>query len=402
MKKGIWTVVLIVLSLQIAVGDGPRKVSAAEAQTPVIEGETQTKEIFDAGTKFYEDSLDQMLETIDLAEVEAYLEETDVEISFWELVQIFLEQEGQVEKGWLMQQIFQIGTEQIQENRTLFIQILILCAVFALLKNFALVFQNSQIHQTCFYVYYMALVALLLKSYLVSSQILAKVMEELIGFMQVLVPAFAMALSFSTAISTAALFYQIILSVIYLIDRVLLTVLLPAVHIYVVLLLLNLMTGENLLSGLTNLLKKGIEWALKLMLGAVTGINVLQNLISPAVDALKNTALTRAIRVIPGLGTAANAVTDLFLGAAVVIKNGVGVAALVVLLLLVLAPFVKMLLFVLLYKLTGAVVQPIADKRICQCINGVGEGAKLLLKMLLTALLMFFITIAMVTASVRW
>lgn len=343
-----------------------------------------------------------MLETIDLAEVEAYLEETDVEISFWELVQIFLEQEGQVEKGWLMQQIFQIGTEQIQENRTLFIQILILCAVFALLKNFALVFQNSQIHQTCFYVYYMALVALLLKSYLVSSQILAKVMEELIGFMQVLVPAFAMALSFSTAISTAALFYQIILSVIYLIDRVLLTVLLPAVHIYVVLLLLNLMTGENLLSGLTNLLKKGIEWALKLMLGAVTGINVLQNLISPAVDALKNTALTRAIRVIPGLGTAANAVTDLFLGAAVVIKNGVGVAALVVLLLLVLAPFVKMLLFVLLYKLTGAVVQPIADKRICQCINGVGEGAKLLLKMLLTALLMFFITIAMVTASVRW
>lgn len=377
------------------------KVFAAEDE--VIHGIITPKEAMDAGEELYESSIDELMENLDFAEVNDFLAELDTEVewTFSDLLRTMIDQEGQMDKGWFFSQVWKIFASELTQSKPIFVQILIMCVAFALLNNFAMVFKNSQIHQTCFYIYYLALITLLMKSYLIASGLLTQVMEQLVEFMQALIPAFCMALSFATALSSAAVFYQVILVVIYLIQRVLLYIIVPAIHIYVVLMMLNLLTEENMLSGITELLKKLISWSLKLMVGAITGINLLQNLMAPAIDSLKNTAVTKALGAIPGIGGAANAVTSMFLGSAIVIKNGVGVAALVVLLILAMAPIVKLAVLTILYKLTGAIVQPVADKRVCGCITGVGEGVKLLLQVLGSALLMFMISIAMVTASVR-
>lgn len=374
-----------------------------EDSTTIIQGEINTEEIQSSGEDLYEDSIDQLLSNLDFSELNDFLDGagTEVSMSFGELVKTLISENGQVDKKWFFSQIWSLLASELKESKPIFIQILIMCVAFALLNNFAMVFKDSQIHKSCFFVFYLALITLLMKSYLVSSQLLVGVMDSLIEFMQALIPAFCMALSFTTAISSATVFYQVIILVIYLIERILVYIIIPAIHIYVVLMMLNLLTEESMISGITDLLKKGITWVLRMMIGGITGINILQNLIAPAVDSLKNTAVTKAISAIPGLGSAANALTSMFLGSAVVIKNGIGVTAIIVLLLLVLAPIAKLALLTFLYKLTGAVVQPIADKRICGCINGVGEAAKLLLHVLVTALMMFMVSIAMVTASVR-
>ena len=155
-----------------------------------------------------------------------------------------------------------------------------------------------------------------------------------------------------------------------------------------------------MISHLTKLLRKIICWSLRIMVAAVAGINIIQNLIAPALDGLKNTAVTKALNMIPGIGGSANAVTSMFLGSAAVIKNGIGAAALIILLILCLGPVIKVAVLMLLYKLTGALVQPISDKRVCGCISSVGDGAALL-QVLVTAMMMFMVTIAIVTAAVK-
>lgn len=370
----------------------------------VIQGEINAKEIEESSEDLYEDSIDLLLDNLDFTELDDFMESQELQedLSFVDIIKTILLTEGGVDKTWVFSQIWALLAHELQDSKPIFVQILIMCVAFALLQNFATVFKNSQIHKTCFFVFYLALITLLMKSYLITSQILVSVLETIIEFMQALIPAFCMSLSFATAISSATVFYQLILVVIYLVERILIYIILPAVHIYVVLVMLNALTEEELISGITQLLQKAITWCLRLMIGAIAGINLLQSLIAPAVDSLKNTAVTKAISVIPGIGSAANAMTSMYLGSAVVIKNGIGVTAMLLLLLITLAPLVKLTLLTLLYKITGAVVQPVADKRICACINGVGEGAKLLLHVLVTALMMFMVSIAMVTASVRF
>lgn len=88
------------------------------------------------------------------------------------------------------------------------------------------------------------------------------------------------------------------------------------------------------------------------------------------------------------------------LGSAVLIKNAVGAAGLVFLALLCLAPLAKLGAGAFLYRLLAAAAQPVSDKRMVECVSSAGDGAALLLKVLLTVGVLFFISIAMAAASI--
>jgi stage III sporulation protein AE len=95
-------------------------------------------------------------------------------------------------------------------------------------------------------------------------------------------------------------------------------------------------------------------------------------------------------------------VSELLIGSSIIIKNGVGVAGILAVLLLCAAPLVKMAVLLVLYRVAAAVIQPLADKRISGCVSGMGEGAGLFWKILVTAMGMLLLTIALVVASTTW
>ena len=137
------------------------------------------------------------------------------------------------------------------------------------------------------------------------------------------------------------------------------------------------------------------------MLAVVIGFNTIQGILNPAVDSLKTTLFSRAAEMIPGIGNIAGSVTDVVLGSSVLIKNGIGVAALVVIVLICLMPLVKLGVLMMLLELAAALLQPVSDKRMTGCVAGVGEGIRLLFRVVFTTAVLFMLTIAVVTVSVR-
>lgn len=160
------------------------------------------------------------------------------------------------------------------------------------------------------------------------------------------------------------------------------------------------MTEEKLISRMTVLLKRGLIWVMRLLLAGVTGMNVIERMIAPSVDNLKKMSVTQTISMLPGLGNTAQAVGNIFFGSAVVIRNGIGTAAMIVLVCLALGPLLKMLVFSVFYKVAGALSEPFSDKRICGCIDCVGDGALLLFRALGTGILLCMITIAVVVTAI--
>lgn len=94
-----------------------------------------------------------------------------------------------------------------------------------------------------------------------------------------------------------------------------------------------------------------------------------------------------------------NGMGQIFLSSGLVIKNGIGAAALIVLVLLCAVPFLKMACLAVLYRILAAVLEPVADKRISGGMNGVANGGMLYLKILSTCLMLFFLTIALSSAA---
>ena len=101
-------------------------------------------------------------------------------------------------------------------------------------------------------------------------------------------------------VSSALMFYNLVLILIYLVEVLILKFLLPMIHVYIMVQVMNYMLGEDLLTELGELLKKLILWILKTLLALVVGINVVQGLLGPAIDGLKRSAVTKTVEAIPG------------------------------------------------------------------------------------------------------
>ena len=99
------------------------------------------------------------------------------------------------------------------------------------------------------------------------------------------------------------------------------------------------------------------------------------------------------------MGSGANALTQVVLGSGVLIKNTMGAAAVAVLLILTLVPMAKLAVLMVLYQAAAAVMQPVCDRRVVSCVNGIAKGHKLLLKIVAASLILFILAIALTCAA---
>lgn len=343
----------------------------------------------------------EMLEQIGIEEIDDFMEETESfsEISFTELVMSLIKGEETYQAKDIGEWLKNALCAEFRENKALLIQVLIIGIAFGILKNFTGLFENSYISELCFVMVYCVLVILLMKSFLIMDNLAKETLKTTVEFMQTLVPVYCMSMIFSNGATTAAGFYEVTFLIISLVQWMILYVLVPLVQVMILFVFLNEVVEGERFSKMTELLEDGIRFVLKFVTGTVVGLNVVQGLIQPAADRLKGSMFVKTASAIPGIGNSVRAVSEIIVGAGTLIKNSVGVAAMIIVLGITLMPVLKMGVLAFFYKLSAAVIEPVADKRISGTLNGVCKGSVLLAKIMLTSMLLFLITIAMVAAS---
>ena len=121
-------------------------------------------------------------------------------------------------------------------------------------------------------------------------------------------------------------------------------------------------------------------------------------MLAPAADSVAAAALQRGLGAVPG-GQALNAVSGVVIGSGILIKNAIGVGGMLLIAMAVTLPIIKMSVFILSYKFIAALLQPISDKRMIQGIQGISEGGQLLMTAVLTVIVLFLLSIAIVAVS---
>lgn len=301
--------------------------------------------------------------------------------------------------GLLAEQLIGSFKAEMGSFREIFLCILVLGILSALFAEFSDLFAGQQMAQGGFYFLYLFLIAVLTKVFLHVSKIAAAAVSAIVLFIKMFVPTYFIAVSAAQGASTAAYYYYLTFFAAYLVESVLSALLLPFIYSYVLLALLSGLWPEEKLSLLLDFMQKGINLALKLLIGIMTGLSLVQALILPVADKLKISAVRKSMSAIPGIGSVAGSVADLVVGSAVLIKNSVGVLLLVLLLAVCLLPLCKIALVSGMVKLGAAVTGIVSDKRISGATNRVGEGCFMLFKCVGTAMAMFLIVIAVVAYS---
>lgn len=361
---------------------------AAESQSENTEtennsGGTEKEKI----TQTEASTVSDILEELDLSRVQRMLDQMLGEESFSmkDMLDGLIKGEKVLSEDTVQEMVHSFLFSGLEKEKSLLIKILLLILLSAVLANFADVFESGQIGDICFYIVYLLLFILLMASFSSVTRSVQQTITWMAEFMRGLAPAYFLTISIAAGSSTAAVFYEGVLILTWLIQEVILNLLFPGACLYVLISLINNLSKEEMLGKMAELLDTAVSWGLKTLLGMVVGLQVVRGLIAPVMDTLKRSALGKAAGALPGVGNAVNMVTELVLTSAVLVRNCLGVVILFAFVAAGAGPVIHYGILSLLYRFLAAIAQPVSEKRIVDSLATMGEGCALLLRILFTA-----------------
>lgn len=265
--------------------------------------------------------------------------------------------------------------------------------LFALLNKLGL-------SHICSFVLYGSFLYLLVTSYEMLADIVYSGVDEIIGFMIVLIPVYASSLAFSGKILSSGIFHELIFLYISGISWGLKYIIFPGIHLYLFVGIANQLLEGAKLSKLVEFLEKGISFLIKYSLRILLGMQGLQTLISSAKEQVDKDVITSGLSLIPGVGDVTDSSLSLFLGCGKMIRTSVGFAIYIVIIVVVLVPLIKMGIYFLFYRFLASVMEPISDKGFVEVTIVMGKCCKLFFQMLWQIALFFVISVTLAACSI--
>ena len=290
----------------------------------------------------------------------------------------------------------QIEWREIRQFLAVVVFVVFLSSFLKILKNS---FKNKQIAEIAYYTNYMILMILFTKIYENITLICESTLTELESFMKIFFPAYFLLVGTSSGIKTGLLYFQLSGLVIYFIEKVLLTIILPLLNFYLLFIFINGIWEEDRWNLVLRYMKKGIGIAFKLMIAAITGIGFVQSMLIPVLESLKKEGIYHLLDMIPGVGGMAKGTFRMWLASAVIVKNSVGILGCVMILFIAIVPLIKIGVILAGMKISTAFLSIIADKKIVSCMNEVGNGIYLCFQTTGYGILFFLILIAITSYS---
>ena len=277
--------------------------------------------------------------------------------------------------------------------------ILLFASVFS---NISSAFQSYGVSDSGFLISYFLVFSIIFTNFTVMIAMFKDTVVLLFSFLKVLLPVYTLAVSLSGNLSTGIVFYEYFMIVVLFLNWIFLNVFLPLLQYYFLLELISHFSQKQNISklceGLYFLLAKGIQVIFFLLFG----FHLLETMIAPSFDGAKNSILNKMIGLIPGAGSIVQSVAGTAIGSSLVIKNAVGAAGILFLLIFLLLPLVKLFIYIFLYFLLSVVLEPIADERFILCINAAVKCGTLMIKVLCMSSVLFIVVIALTSLTTNY
>lgn len=364
------------------------EVSATEVQ--------ETGQEYDSNYDFdYDVACEDIYETLDIDSLDIALQKNDIEksVKFSDIVRALEQGEmGDVIKK-LGEMLWSGIINELEENKTFMIQLISIALLGSIFVNISGSFGSGFVGENGFYVTYLIMTSLMLSSFSLALDMVCASLERVLTLIRIVVPVYALAMSYVGHSATSAGMYEIILVGVWLVQVLIIRFVIPMIKFYVIVSLVNNLNKEDSFSKLCQLIRNLVSWMLKTIIVFIAGLNIIKSLLEPQIDAIGRTTVNRVISSIPG-GGIMSVLTGTFLGAGLVIKNCIGIAGILIIALIVLVPVVKTFLLMVMVKLTGAIIQPVGEKRYVDGVEALSGGMSLLLQTIGSSVVLFMLTIA--------
>lgn len=342
---------------------------------------------------------DEIIEALDFDCMDEYTKEYIPEkMSFTDLVENFSKNDGKEITDSIFEYLYNIFFYELDSIKPTIIQVFGFTMFFMIISKIVF-WRKDYVYKVSCLLVYASILSMLFASFRLISEIVLNGIDSVLAFLSALIPSYATVLALAGNGFSASGFYVLTFAMVYIIEWMIRLILVPGIHFFLLFEVLNHMFEEERLSKIAALIELLILKILKGSVAIVAGIGIVQSIIAPAKDRISDSLILNSFSAIPGVGNITNSTAEIFLGCAMLIKNSVGVAALVILFFIVIAPLIKAFIFSIMYRLLAAILEPVADRQIVDGINSVARAGDMYYRVLRDCAILFFIVIAIVCAS---
>lgn len=304
---------------------------------------------------------------------------------------------GEVENEKIIRNIWRILGSEIVNSIASIGSIIVIIIVHSIIKSISDGLENKSISQITYYVQYILIVTLIMTSF---SEVLAMVkesIENLVGFMNVLIPILITLLVTTGSIASASMLQPILLFIITLIGNFIKDVIIPIVLVSTALGIVSKISDRLQIDKLSKFFKSSVVWILGVVLTLFVGIVSLEGTLSSSVDGITAKTTKAAVSsFIPVVGKILGDAIDTVIGCSSILKNALGVVGAIVIIAICVKPIIKLVILMTMYYLGASLCQPIADGKIIKLLDQMGDTFKLLLGILCSVSVMLIIGVTLV------
>lgn len=290
---------------------------------------------------------------------------------------------GEVDNSTLLKKILNILGKEVTKNIKSLVSILAIILIHSILKSISESLENNNISKLIYYVQYILIVTVIMSNFTDIIKLVQDTTGNLIGFMNALVPLLITLMMYTGSITTSSVVEPIILFMINFIGNIIQNLIIPFVLVLTSLVIISKISDKVHIYKLSKFFKSGIVWFLGIVLTVFVGIVSLEGTLSSSVDGI-TAKTTKAVvsSAIPVVGKILGDAVDTVLGCGIVLKNAVGLVGVVIVIGICIMPILKLFVLSVSYKLLSTVVQPIADEKIIDLLEQIGDIFKIFLGIL--------------------
>lgn len=290
---------------------------------------------------------------------------------------------GEVDNSTLLKKILNILGKEVTTNIKSLVSILAIILIHSILKSISESLENNNISKLIYYVQYILIVTVIMSNFTDIIKLVQDTTGNLIGFMNALVPLLITLMMYTGSITTSSVVEPIILFMINFIGNIIQNLIIPFVLVFTSLVIISKISDKVHIGKLSKFFKSGIVWFLGVVLTVFVGVVSLEGTLSSSVDGI-TAKTTKAVvsSAIPVVGKILGDAVDTVLGCGIVLKNAVGLVGVVIVIGICIMPILKLFVLSVSYKLLSTVVQPIADEKIIDLLEQIGDIFKIFLGIL--------------------
>ncbi len=357
-----------------------------------------------AGSAVTEDILETQLDTVDTIEIEQFIEAINKEsggyipkLDLKSMVMGLFRNNPVNSVQDTIKGLFRFFLKEVVQNLNLMGKIILLAVFCAIMQNLHSAFQGEAVGKLAYNVCYILVIILAIQSFNTALALGNHAIQSMVGFMQALLPTLIALLASVGGIASSALFQPFIFTTIAAVATLVKTVIIPLVLFSAVLSIMNNLSDSIKVSKLASLLRQTAIGLLGVILTVFTGIISVQGIAASSLDgAAVKTAKFAVDNFVPIVGSFLSDAFDAVISCSLILKNGIGVAGLLILLLICSFPLLKMLSIIVIYKLSSALIEPILDNQIVQCLNDMSNAMLILMTCVIAVGVMFFMALTVI------